>query len=150
LIGAAACIVASGCSDDNYSLRLPNKPPVITKDSLRWSPDHPKIRAGTEYTISVTARDPDIGDSIDWFFWKFMDNNGGELATFEYAGSTVNYTFTQEIPESDDMFYTVSVYAVDRKGAAGAEEIFVLPMASGQTGTASAVVDTINCNPNSK
>jgi hypothetical protein len=149
LIGAAACIVASGCSDDsnnNDLLRVPNKPPVIVKDSLRWAPGDPQIITKSEYEFSVTANDPDIGDSIDKFYWRFFDNAGNLLDVVkETSVPRLKYTFNQQIPESDSMFFYLSVYAVDKKGAAGEVEIFALPMASGQM---SAAVETINHKPN--
>jgi hypothetical protein len=146
LIGAAACIVASGCGGDNFSLRVPNKPPAITKDSLRWAPNHQLISPGVKYTFSVTARDPDFGDSIARFYWKFMDSDGIVLAAKDTDGPSVEHEFTQSIPESDNMFFALSVYAVDQKGAVGAEEIFALPM--GPSAEPVPAVEIINYSPN--
>jgi hypothetical protein len=147
LIGAAVCVIAGGCSGDSDNpLRVPNKPPVITKDSLKWEPSG-LIRPNRPYTFSVRALDPDIGDRIVSFYWKFMDDKGNVLsAPAPTSVPSVNYTFGQ-FQESDNMFFSLSVYAVDQKGGVGAEEVFVLPMASGQTGTAADIVDTTNYNP---
>jgi hypothetical protein len=129
MIATITCIIAIGCSDENYPLRVTNRPPVIVKDSLNWVPNDTPIKPDFNYTFSVRAYDPDIGDTIRGFTWEFFDETGVSLSIHrDIPSPEVSQTFVGPIAESGAL-YTVSVFATDNRGANGAVETFTIPMA---------------------
>jgi len=127
-ITALTCLIAVGCSGDNDKnydpfARLQNKPPIIVKDSLTWAPAHSQVQRGVEYLYFVRAIDPDIGDKVIKYFWRF---EGGEIR--ETDEPSVRYTFLS------DAIGSVSVMASDRwvdgRWATGPEVPFTVPLSS--------------------
>jgi len=121
-IAALIWLVASGCSGNNKDSfdpfeRAQNRPPVILKDSLTWSPEHTVIQTDITYSYSVRAVDPDFGDRVVKYWWRF---GGGEGIT-ETTEPTVEHAFTSEEIGS------ISVKAIDSFGAVGPEETFFVP-----------------------
>jgi len=122
---ALTCLIAVGCSGDNDNnngplARLPNKPPIIVKDSLTWSPPHAQIQKGLEYKFSVRAIDPNVGDKVVGYSWRF-----GDGTFYDTSGPTSEpHAFI-----GPDAVCSVSVMAHDNRGAIGPEVTFSdLPM----------------------
>jgi hypothetical protein len=130
MIATITCIIAIGCSDEHYPIRMANRPPVIVKDSLNWVPNDTMIKPSNNYTFSVRAYDPDIGDTIYKFTWKFFDETGRLLREDDTFSPNIIQNFEGPIAEFDAL-YTVSVFATDNRGANSAVETFIIPMAPG-------------------
>ncbi|MDR1841183.1 MAG: hypothetical protein LBQ86_04570 [Holophagales bacterium] len=126
VITTIACLIAIGCSGDETDdgkINVQNRPPVIVKDSLTWSPAHDQISLYTPYTYSIRAADPDIGDAVVRYEWLFGNSEtGGER--YETTISSVTHAFDAS------SVATLSVRATDRNGAAGQYEVFTIPLAS--------------------
>jgi hypothetical protein len=131
-MAALICLMAAGCSSDNDRVndpfaRLPNKPPVIVQDSLTWQ--NPQgvlgdtiIQWGVSYVYSVRAIDPDFGDKVIQYFWRF----GNDANTYATNDHRIPYAFW---PGSVGI---VSVRASDRQvngtWVTGPEVSFQVPL----------------------
>lgn len=84
-----------------------NYPPTVSAPT--WTPaDNPLVRYKT-YTLSATATDPDIGDTIARYEWDFGD---GSAAVTTTTGSTTHSYGTSGS-------FSVKVRATDNRGLAG-------------------------------
>lgn len=117
---ALTCLMAVGCSSGNDPFaRLPNRPPIIVKDSLTWmnaetmSWGDKVIQWGVEYKYSVRAIDPDVGDKVIKYFWRF----GGDAETA--IADPRNRPEPTDVPSISHIFLTGDVGIVSVKASDG-------------------------------
>jgi len=127
---AAVCLVGCGSDFDDRG-RIPNRAPVVTKDSLSWNPPGVKVRLGVPYTYSVRASDPDVGDVIARYEWLFVNLATGWSASRVTAVPSLACTLDAAYVAAEDgaSVATVMIRATDNKGAVGQYEVFTIPVA---------------------
>jgi len=124
-IAALTCLVAVGCAGDKEDkendpfAKLQNKPPIIVKGSLTWTPQHAQIQRGTAYIYFVKAIDPDIGDKVVRYSWRFEDGTSYD---------TTSPTSLPHIFDDHAVLGSISVMATDDRGATGEEVQFEVPL----------------------
>ena len=122
---ALLCLIAVSCGGGNEireskSANIPNKPPIIVSQSLKWDPWHEELELHFPYVFSVSATDPDIADKVVEYEWVFSD---GKIAIT--TDPSVEHTFVSPAPESSESGVTVRVRAIDSRGAT---KLSVIPL----------------------
>jgi len=127
---AAVCLGGCGSDFDDRG-RIPNRAPVVTKDSLTWNPPGVKVRLGVPYTYSVRASDPDVGDVIASYEWLFVNLATGWSASRVTPVPSLACMLDAACVVTGDgaSVATVMVSATDDKGAVGQYEVFTIPVA---------------------
>jgi len=134
-ITAAACAAAIGCGGGGAGGgRIPNRPPVVDADSLKWVPADAEVALDAPYTYSVKAADMDIGDRIVRYEWIFGDAAGGGSVRYETAAPSVTHTLDASLVAAEGGVFAAKllVGATDDKGAAGQRAAFSIPVSPGR------------------